>query len=39
MLVEAVTERLRELAPDTATVDSLPEVDEGIVFKLPQELR
>jgi 4-hydroxy-3-methylbut-2-enyl diphosphate reductase len=39
VLVEAVTARLQELAPDAARIDSLPEVDEGIVFKLPPELR
>jgi 4-hydroxy-3-methylbut-2-enyl diphosphate reductase len=39
VLVSSVTERLQQLAPSTVRIDSLPEVDEGIVFKLPHELR
>ncbi len=38
VLVEGVTARLQELAPGDARSDSLPEVDEGVVFKLPNEL-
>jgi 4-hydroxy-3-methylbut-2-enyl diphosphate reductase len=37
LLVEQVVERLRTLGADR--VDSLPEVDEGVVFQLPPELR
>jgi len=38
-LVQQVVARLRELGgPDTA-IDSLPRVDEGVVFQLPAELR
>ncbi len=37
LLVEQVVERLRALGADR--VDSLPEVDEGVVFQLPPELR
>jgi 4-hydroxy-3-methylbut-2-enyl diphosphate reductase len=39
VLVQGVVERLRELAGGGARVRSLPEVDEGIVFQLPSELR
>ena len=39
VLVEGVVARLRELAGGGARVRSLPEVDEGIVFQLPSELR
>ncbi len=39
VLVQGVIERLRKLAPGDAIVDSLPEVDEGVRFKLPRELR
>jgi 4-hydroxy-3-methylbut-2-enyl diphosphate reductase len=39
ILVSQVTERLAELAGGEIRIDSLPEVDEGIVFKLPPELR
>jgi 4-hydroxy-3-methylbut-2-enyl diphosphate reductase len=39
VLVDAVVARLRELAGGAATVDSMPAVDEGIVFQLPSELR
>ena len=38
-LVEQVVERLEQLAPDGAERASLPEVDEGMHFKLPSELR
>ena len=34
-----MVERLRELAGGEAHVDSLPAVDEGVVFQLPPELR
>ena len=37
LLVEQVVERLRALGADR--VDSLAEVDEGVVFQLPPELR
>ena len=39
VLVQGVIERLRELADGNAVLDSLPEVDEGVRFKLPRELR
>jgi 4-hydroxy-3-methylbut-2-en-1-yl diphosphate reductase len=39
VLVDEVVARLRELAGGTASVDSMPVVDEGIVFQLPSELR
>jgi len=39
VLVQGVIERLSELADGTAVLDSLPEVDEGVRFKLPRELR
>lgn len=39
VLVQGVIERLRELADGPAVLDSLPEVDEGVRFKLPRELR
>jgi 4-hydroxy-3-methylbut-2-enyl diphosphate reductase len=39
ILVEAVVERLRALAPDDFVLDTLPRVDEGVVFQLPAELR
>ncbi len=38
-LVEEVIERLRALAPDSFRLSTLPEVDEGVVFQLPAELR
>jgi len=38
-LVEQVLERLRALRPDGFEIDSLPHVDEGVVFQLPAELR
>jgi 4-hydroxy-3-methylbut-2-enyl diphosphate reductase len=39
VLVEQVLERLRALSPGGITLDSLPLVDEGMVFPLPSELR
>jgi 4-hydroxy-3-methylbut-2-enyl diphosphate reductase len=39
ILVQGVIEHLSELADGGATLDSLPEVDEGVRFKLPRELR
>jgi 4-hydroxy-3-methylbut-2-enyl diphosphate reductase len=39
VLVEQVIDRLRSLRPDGFRVDSLPQVDEGVVFQLPFELR
>ncbi|MBW2396030.1 MAG: 4-hydroxy-3-methylbut-2-enyl diphosphate reductase [Deltaproteobacteria bacterium] len=39
VLVEAVVERLRELAPNGAEVVAPTPVDEGVVFQLPAELR
>jgi 4-hydroxy-3-methylbut-2-enyl diphosphate reductase len=39
VLVQGVIGRLKELSKDGATLDSLPEVDEGVRFKLPRELR
>jgi 4-hydroxy-3-methylbut-2-enyl diphosphate reductase len=39
VLVTRVTERLAALADGDVRVDALPEVDEGIVFQLPPELR
>jgi len=39
ILVEQVVERLRRLAGDRARVDSMPILDEGVVFQLPAELR
>ena len=38
VLVEEVVRRLQELA-GRASVASLPEIDEGVVFQLPAELR
>ena len=38
-LVQQVVERLESLAGDHAAVSSLDEVDEGVRFKLPTELR
>ncbi len=38
-LVEQVVQRLESLVGDEAVRDSLPEVDEGMHFKLPAELR
>jgi 4-hydroxy-3-methylbut-2-en-1-yl diphosphate reductase len=39
VLVEQVVERLRSLAGGEVSVDSMPTVDEGVVFQLPAELR
>ena len=39
ILVTRVVERLEELAPDAARVCRQPEVDEGISFPLPSQLR
>jgi 4-hydroxy-3-methylbut-2-enyl diphosphate reductase len=39
VLVEAVVARLRELAQGGAEVTAQPHVDEGVVFRLPSELR
>jgi 4-hydroxy-3-methylbut-2-enyl diphosphate reductase len=38
-LVQQVIDRLRELSRGAATISSLPEVDEGVVFQIPPELR
>ncbi len=38
-LVREVVQRLERLADGDAEVDSLPGVDEGVVFQLPAELR
>jgi 4-hydroxy-3-methylbut-2-enyl diphosphate reductase len=39
VLVQGVIGRLKQLSDGEAIVDSLPEVDEGVRFKLPRELR
>jgi 4-hydroxy-3-methylbut-2-enyl diphosphate reductase len=39
ILVERVTRRIAELAGGEIQMDALPEVDEGVVFQLPPELR
>ena len=39
LLVEGVVERLRELSGGDAAVEPAPHVDEGVVFRLPVELR
>ncbi len=39
VLVSRVLERLKELAVDGTKVHSLPDFDEGMVFKLPPSLR
>jgi 4-hydroxy-3-methylbut-2-enyl diphosphate reductase len=39
VLVEQVIERLRRLAEGDVRVDSMPTVDEGVIFQLPAELR
>ena len=39
LLVEQVVSRLRALAGGDLRVDSLPAIDEGVVFQLPAELR
>jgi 4-hydroxy-3-methylbut-2-enyl diphosphate reductase len=39
VLVEQVVERLRALAAEECRVETMPEIDEGVVFQLPSELR
>jgi 4-hydroxy-3-methylbut-2-enyl diphosphate reductase len=39
VLVAEVVERLRALAGGDARVEPMPEIDEGVVFQLPSELR
>jgi 4-hydroxy-3-methylbut-2-enyl diphosphate reductase len=39
VLVEQVVTKLRELAPGEAHLEAQTEVDEGVVFQLPSELR
>ena len=39
VLVTQVTRRLEELAGADVSIRALPEVDEGVVFQLPPELR
>jgi 4-hydroxy-3-methylbut-2-enyl diphosphate reductase len=39
VLVEQVVERLRTLAGSAARVEPMPQIDEGVVFQLPSELR
>jgi 4-hydroxy-3-methylbut-2-enyl diphosphate reductase len=39
VLVAQVVDRLRELSEDPIQVDSLPIMDEGVVFQLPSALR
>jgi len=39
VLVQAVVEKLNELTGGTAIIKAQPEVDEGMVFKLPSALR
>ena len=39
VLVQGVIQHLRDHAQGEAILDSLPEVDEGVRFKLPRELR
>jgi 4-hydroxy-3-methylbut-2-enyl diphosphate reductase len=39
VLVDAVVARLREIAGGAAQVESMPAVDEGVVFQLPSQLR
>jgi 4-hydroxy-3-methylbut-2-enyl diphosphate reductase len=39
ILVEQVVERLRALAGGDAALESMPVIDEGVVFQLPAELR
>ncbi len=39
LLVSEVVERLEQLAGGDFSIDSLPPVDEGVVFQLPAELR
>jgi 4-hydroxy-3-methylbut-2-enyl diphosphate reductase len=39
VLVQGVIDRLREISNGRASLETLPEVDEGVRFKLPRELR
>jgi hypothetical protein len=39
VLVSEVVERLRVLAGGAAQVEPMPQIDEGVVFQLPAELR
>ncbi len=39
VLVQGVIAHLKDLCEGDATLDSLPEIDEGVRFKLPRELR
>ena len=39
LLVQQVVERVREIGGEGTQVDSLPRVDEGVVFQVPAELR
>jgi 4-hydroxy-3-methylbut-2-enyl diphosphate reductase len=39
VLVQGVITHLKDLSDGKATLDSLPEIDEGVHFKLPRELR
>ena len=39
VLVQAVIARIEKLAGDDTTLESLPEIDEGVRFNLPRELR
>jgi 4-hydroxy-3-methylbut-2-enyl diphosphate reductase len=39
LLVTAVVRRLEALSPSEVRVESLPDVDEGVVFQLPAALR
>lgn len=39
VLVQGVIDHLRARAGEAFTLDSLPQVDEGMQFKLPRELR
>ncbi len=39
VLVQAVIARLQNLAGDDTVLESLPEIDEGVRFNLPRELR
>jgi len=39
VLVQGVIRKLKDLSSDEATLDSLPEIDENVRFKLPRELR
>ena len=38
-LARRVTVPIQALADGTARIEALPEVDEGVVFRLPSELR